>query len=164
MSEHRSTERVAGIPLESATTVAALEALLAPWRALTDPRFDGFESLPSDGRYLLVGNHTTLGFFDIPFLALDIRRRTGVGIRSLGERQHFRIPVWRRLLSNLGTVNGTRENARGCSPTAKPCWSSRAAVARSPDTAETTIRCSGTSASASRGWRSNTPTQSSRSR
>jgi 1-acyl-sn-glycerol-3-phosphate acyltransferase len=104
---------VAPMTRESATTLAALEALLAPWRALTDPRFDGFEHLPADGRYLLVGNHTTLGMFDIPFLAMDIRRRTGVGVRSLGERQHYRIPVWRRLLTNLGTVNGTRENTRG---------------------------------------------------
>jgi 1-acyl-sn-glycerol-3-phosphate acyltransferase len=112
MSESASDRRVARIPLESATTLVALEVLLAPWRALTDPRFDGFENLPSDGRYLLVGNHTTLGFFDIPFLALDIRKRTGVSVRSLGERQHYRIPVWRRLLSNLGTVDGTRENAR----------------------------------------------------
>ena len=111
-SEHSRTRRVAEIPLESATTTAALEALLAPWRVLTDPRFDGFGNLPSDGRYLLVVNHTTLGFFDIPFLVLDIHKRTGVGIRSLGERQHFRIPGWRRLLSSLGTVNGTRQNAR----------------------------------------------------
>jgi 1-acyl-sn-glycerol-3-phosphate acyltransferase len=112
MSEHRSEKRVGRIPIENATTSAALEALLAPWRALTDPRFDGFENLPSDGRYLLVGNHTTLGLLDIPFLAIDIRKRTAVSIRSLGERQHYRIPVWRRLLTNLGTVNGTRENAR----------------------------------------------------
>ncbi len=112
MGEHRSSRRAAGIPLERATAAAALEAVLAPWRVLTDPRFDGFENLPSDGRYLLVGNHTAFGLFDIPFLALAVRKRTGVGIRSLGERQHFRIPVWRRLLADLGTVNGTRENAR----------------------------------------------------
>jgi 1-acyl-sn-glycerol-3-phosphate acyltransferase len=112
MSEARSDKRVGRIPLETAATVAALEALLAPWRALTDPRFDGFENLPSDGRYLLVGNHTMLGLFDIPLLVIDIHKRTGVAVRSLGERQHYRIPVWRRLLSNLGTVNGTRENAR----------------------------------------------------
>jgi 1-acyl-sn-glycerol-3-phosphate acyltransferase len=85
MSEHSRTRRVAGIPLESATTAAALEALLAPWRVLTDPRFDGFGNLPSDGRYLLVGKHTTLGFFDIPFLVLDIHKRTGIGIRRVAS-------------------------------------------------------------------------------
>ncbi len=90
----------------------AARALLAPWRALTDPRFDGFENLPSNGRYLLVGNHTTLGLFDVPFLVLDINERTGVLVRSLGERQHYRVPLWRDLLTHFGMVSGTRENAR----------------------------------------------------
>ena len=90
----------------------AAKALLAPWRVLTDPRIDGFENLPADGRYLLVGNHTTLGLFDVPFLVLDIYERTGVLVRSLGERQHYRVPLWRDLLTHFGTVSGTRENTR----------------------------------------------------
>lgn len=96
----------------SAVAFAAAEALLAPWRVLTDPRFDGFENLPADGRYLLVGNHTTLGLFDVPFLVLGIHRHTGVLVRSLGERQHFRVPLWRSLLAHFGTIDGTRDNAR----------------------------------------------------
>lgn len=91
---------------------AAVEALLAPWRAITDPRIDGYENLPADGRYLMVGNHTTLGLFDVPFLVLGIHRSTGVLVRSLGERQHFRVPVWRGILAHFGTVNGTREATR----------------------------------------------------
>lgn len=94
------------------TGFAAAEALLAPWRMLTDPRFDGYENLPADGRYLLVGNHTTLGLFDVPFLVLDIHRRTGVMVRSLGEHQHFRVPLWRDLLAHFGTIDGTRDNTR----------------------------------------------------
>lgn len=91
---------------------AAAKTLLAPWRALTDPRIDGFGNLPADGRYLLVGNHTTLGLFDVPFLVLDVHEQTGVLIRALGERQHFRVPVWRDLLSHFGTISGTREATR----------------------------------------------------
>lgn len=81
-------------------------------RALTDPRIDGYENLPADGRYLLVGNHTTLGLFDVPFLVLGIHERTGILVRSLGERQHFRVPLWREMLAHFGTINGTRENTR----------------------------------------------------
>jgi 1-acyl-sn-glycerol-3-phosphate acyltransferase len=91
---------------------AAAGALLAPWRAVTDPRIDGYEHLPADGRYLLVGNHTTLGLFDVPFLVLGIHERTGVLVRSLGEHQHFRVPGWRDLLSRFGAVDGSREAAR----------------------------------------------------
>lgn len=90
----------------------AAKVLLAPWRALTDPKIDGFENLPADGRYLLVGNHTALGLFDVPFLVLDVYERTDVLVRSLGERQHYRLPLWRDLLTHFGTVSGTRENTR----------------------------------------------------
>ncbi len=98
--------------LPSAAEFAAARALLAPWRVLTDPRIDGFGNLPADGRYLLVANHTTLGVFDVPFLVLAIHERTGVLVRSLGERQHYRVPLWRDLLSRFGTVSGTRANTR----------------------------------------------------
>ncbi len=94
------------------TELRAARALLAPWRALTDPLIDGFEHLPPDGRYLLVGNHTTLGVFDVPFVVLDVYERTGVLVRSLGERQHYRVPLWRDMLTRFGTVTGTRENTR----------------------------------------------------
>jgi 1-acyl-sn-glycerol-3-phosphate acyltransferase len=95
-----------------AADIAVVRALLAPWRALTDPRVDGYGNLPRDGRYLLVGNHTTLGVFDIPFVVLGIHDETGILVRSLGERQHFRLPVWRDLLAHFGTIDGTRENTR----------------------------------------------------
>ena len=95
-----------------AAEFAAAKALLSPWRALTDPRVDGYANLPADGRYLLVGNHTTLGVFDIPFVVLGIHDETGVLVRSLGERQHFRVPLWRDLLARFGTVDGSRENTR----------------------------------------------------
>lgn len=95
-----------------AAEFAAARALLSPWRALTDPRIDGYANLPADGRYLLVGNHTTLGVFDIPFVVLGIHDETGVLVRSLGERQHFRVPLWRDLLARFGTVDGSRENTR----------------------------------------------------
>ena len=94
------------------TEFAAAEALLAPWRVLTDPRIDGYGNLPDDGRYLLVANHTTLGVFDVPFLVLGIHRRTGVLVRSLGERAHFRVPVWRDMLHRFGTIDGSREATR----------------------------------------------------
>ena len=103
---------VAGFTPPGPAEFAAARALLAPWRALTDPLIDGFGHLPADGRYLLVGNHTTLGLFDVPFLVLDIHEQTGVLVRSLGERQHYRVPLWRDLLSHFGTISGTREATR----------------------------------------------------
>lgn len=102
------------------TEFTAARALLAPWRALTDPRIDGYGNLPADGRYLLVGNHTTLGLFDVPFVVLGIHENTGVLVRSLGERQHFRLPLWRDVLAHFGTIDGTRENTRALMRSGQP--------------------------------------------
>ena len=80
---------------------------------MTDPRIDGFENLPADGRYLLVGNHTTLGLFDVPSLVLGIYDETRVLVRSLGDRQHFRVPLWRELLTALGSLKTGPSIGRG---------------------------------------------------
>jgi 1-acyl-sn-glycerol-3-phosphate acyltransferase len=78
MSVGRSKVDVAAFTPPGALEFAAIGALLAPWRVLTDPRSDGWEHLPGDGRYLLVGNHTTLGLFDVPFLVCEVHARTGL--------------------------------------------------------------------------------------
>ena len=111
-----------------AAEFAAAKALLSPWRALTDPRVDGYANLPADGRYLLVGNHTTLGVFDIPFVVLGIHDETGVLVRSLGERQHFRVPLWRDLLARFGTVDAGARAGEGLVlflPARQPCAKQR---------------------------------------
>jgi 1-acyl-sn-glycerol-3-phosphate acyltransferase len=104
----------------SRADAAFAKAILAPWRALTDPRIDGLEHLPDPPRYLLVGNHTTFGMLDIPFLVLEIHERTGVLVRSLGERQHFRVPLWRDLLTRYGAVDGSREATRALMRAGEP--------------------------------------------
>ncbi len=104
----------------SAAEFTAAKTLLSPWRALTDPRVDGYGNLPADARYLLVGNHTTLGVFDIPFVVLGIHEETGVLVRSLGERQHFRVPLWRDLLARFGTIDGSRRNTRALMRAGEP--------------------------------------------
>jgi 1-acyl-sn-glycerol-3-phosphate acyltransferase len=88
-------------------------ALLEPWRRLTSPRFVGLERIPRRERPLLfVGNHTILGVLDAPLFIAEVRRRAGLALRALGDHVHFRIPLWRELLSRMGVVDGTRESCR----------------------------------------------------
>jgi 1-acyl-sn-glycerol-3-phosphate acyltransferase len=117
---HFVASRVPDLTAPSAAEFAAAEALLAPWRAITDPRIDGYERLPADGRFLLVGNHTTLGLFDVPFVVLGIHRETGILMRSLGEHQHYRVPGWRDLLTRFGAIDGSRENTRALMRAGQP--------------------------------------------
>src|ERR1700689_3260525 len=51
-----------------AVELEALSALLAPWRALTDPVFFGLEHVPDDGPVVLVGNHSIFGMLASPLL------------------------------------------------------------------------------------------------
>jgi len=92
--------------------IAAVKLLLEPWQWLTAPKFYGLEHIPTDRPFLLVGNHTLMGVLDVPLLILGLYERRGVFVRSLGDHLHYRIPVWRDLLTRFGAVEGTRDNCR----------------------------------------------------
>jgi 1-acyl-sn-glycerol-3-phosphate acyltransferase len=90
----------------------AASALLAPWRALTDPRFFGLEHVPRAGPMLLVGNHTVFGLVDLPPMLIGLFEASGVYARGLADHAHFKVPLWGEFLARFGAVDGTRENAR----------------------------------------------------
>lgn len=89
---------------------AAVWALTAPARAYFRPRYYGLERIRPHRKTLFVGNHTIYGLFDAPLLFAKVYKETGVAVRSLGDKFHFHVPVWRDFLARLGTVNATREN------------------------------------------------------
>lgn len=47
---------------------------------------DGLENLPVDGRFLLVGNHTSSGFPEIVLIPYFVHRHLGVRVRGLATR------------------------------------------------------------------------------
>jgi len=96
----------------SEAELAAARLLLEPWHWLTAPRISGLEHLPRDRPILVAGNHTLMGVLDVPLLVLGLYEQRGIFLRSLGDHLHFRIPLWRDLLTHFGTVDGTRENCR----------------------------------------------------
>jgi len=92
--------------------LAVVQALLAPWDALTSPAYLGLDHVPRDHPALFVGNHTLLGVLDIPIMAMGLYRATGIYVRFLGDHAHFAVPGWRDLLVRFGTVEGTPEICR----------------------------------------------------
>lgn len=96
----------------SPAELEAASAILAPWRALTDPVFFGLEHIPREGPVVLVGNHSVFGLLDLPLMIDGIRRERGRFARGLAEHAHFAVPAWRELLMRFGAVRGTRENCR----------------------------------------------------
>jgi 1-acyl-sn-glycerol-3-phosphate acyltransferase len=94
----------------SAGEIATARALLAPWRWVTAPSFFHVERVPRSRPVLLVGNHTLMGLLDVPLMVLELLERREVFPRALGDHIHFRIPGWRDLLAEFGTVEGSRES------------------------------------------------------
>jgi 1-acyl-sn-glycerol-3-phosphate acyltransferase len=92
--------------------IAVATALLAPWRWLTAPRFEGLEHLPADRPVLVAGNHTVMGVLDVPLMLLGLYEQRGIRLRALGDHLHFAIPGWRDLLRLFGTIEGTPEGCR----------------------------------------------------
>lgn len=95
----------------SAHRMDRITSIIATLGTVTRPRFDGIERIPDRGT-LFVGNHTTLGVLDIPFMAGELWRRRRIVLRGLGDHRHYGFPIWPELLERYGMVRGTRENVR----------------------------------------------------
>jgi 1-acyl-sn-glycerol-3-phosphate acyltransferase len=86
-----------------------LALLLTPLRLLTSPLSYGLRNVPRDRPCLFVGNHTLFSL-DAPLLIAELYGKRGVVIRALGDHVHFKIPLWRDVLTKFGVIDGTREN------------------------------------------------------
>lgn len=90
----------------SADDVGRALRLLEPIRKLINPKVYGIDNVPQQ-RALLVGNHTVMGMLDSPLMCAELWEH-GIIVRSLGDHAHFKIPVWRDVLTACGVVDGTR--------------------------------------------------------
>jgi 1-acyl-sn-glycerol-3-phosphate acyltransferase len=59
---------------------------------------------------LFVGNHSVFGVLDVMLFADGLYRERGICLRSLADRNHFKVPVWRDFVVQTGAVLGTRAN------------------------------------------------------
>ena len=87
-----------------------LRLWLAAARAWHRPSFLGVEQVDPSRPTLFVGNHTLYGVQDVPHILYELQRVHGIFPRTLADRAHFTIPIWRDLLTAVGCVMGTREN------------------------------------------------------
>jgi 1-acyl-sn-glycerol-3-phosphate acyltransferase len=59
---------------------------------------------------LFVANHSVWNVFDAMLFADALYRERDIVLRPLSDRGHFRVPLWRDLLMQQGSVLGTRDN------------------------------------------------------
>ncbi|MEN4446340.1 1-acyl-sn-glycerol-3-phosphate acyltransferase [Mycobacterium sp. SM3041] len=79
---------------------------------LMRPYVEGLESLPADGRFLLVANHTQ-SFIEVPLILHYVRRGIGTRVRPLAERGIGKMggPMG-DVVAAVGAVVGSPENAQ----------------------------------------------------
>ena len=75
-----------------------------------NPVFLNSDQLNMSKPALFVGNHTLYGLLDVPLIVEYIREQYGVHLRSLGDRMHFHVPIWKDILTKGGMVLGSPEN------------------------------------------------------
>jgi len=90
----------------SAEEIKRALGLMEPLRKVINPKVYGIDNVPRR-RALLVGNHTVMGMLDSPLMCAELWEH-GIIVRSLGDHAHFKIPVWRDVLTACGVVDGTR--------------------------------------------------------
>lgn len=91
-------------------TKEALRTQTALARAYFNPYFRGLEALNFNRPALWVGNHTLFGLLDVPLMTEHIYSQYGVMLRGLGDRGHFALPGWGKLLVSAGMVLGSPEH------------------------------------------------------
>ena len=67
-------------------TIFSVADRLDPIVDLCKPYVDGLENLPRDGRFLLVGNHTSFGLAETVMIPYFVHRELGVRVRGLANR------------------------------------------------------------------------------
>jgi 1-acyl-sn-glycerol-3-phosphate acyltransferase len=83
--------------------------MFAPLRAYFSPRFFGLDHIEPDKPALYVGNHPLFAI-DYPLMASEIYAKKGILLRPLGDHWHFKIPVWGKLITDIGGVDGNPES------------------------------------------------------
>lgn len=92
-------------------TIFSVAEWLNPVVDLCKPYVDGLDCLPRDGRFLLVGNHTSFGLAETVLIPYFVNRALGVRVRGLATRSLAdRRGLSADLLAAAGAVVGNQEN------------------------------------------------------
>jgi 1-acyl-sn-glycerol-3-phosphate acyltransferase len=92
------------------TAIFSVAERLNPVVDLCKPYVDGMGNLPRDGRFLLVGNHTSFGIAEIVLIPYVVHRELGVRVRGLANRGLAdQRGLTADLLAAAGAVVGSQE-------------------------------------------------------
>ena len=100
----------ASLPKLSAPPPVRFRPALDALRWYFAPEFLHLERADPRKPTLFVGNHSLYGVLDVLLFADGLYRERGIVLRSLADRNHFKVPLWRDFVAQTGAVLGTRAN------------------------------------------------------
>lgn len=74
------------------------------------PQYLGLENLAKNKPGLYVSNHTLLGLTDGPLYMPKLMKEKDIYLRPLADKMQKNLPLWRSIVTDIGGVEGTREN------------------------------------------------------
>lgn len=84
---------------------------IQPFKTYFHPTFLGMDELNTEKPAMYVTNHSVLGVFDLYPFAIELYLKKGIILRALVDSNHYKIPVWRDIITDkLGVVEASREN------------------------------------------------------
>ncbi len=84
---------------------------IAPFKNYFHPEFYGIDDIDVSRPAMYVSNHAVLGVLDGYPFGIELYLRKGIFLRALADRAHFKIPVWKDVLTKrLGALEGSRAN------------------------------------------------------
>lgn len=87
-----------------------VEDLIKPFQAWFDPKIYGFDKLEKDKPALYIRNHTIYGLTDGFYLGAKAYLEKDIFMRALVDNMHMHVPVWRRIIEDLGMIPADRDN------------------------------------------------------
>ncbi|HHG83866.1 MAG TPA: acyltransferase family protein [Bacteroidetes bacterium] len=83
--------------------------ILTPFRLYFDPKLYGLENAKPEKPAMYVSHHTVYGLTDGFYLGGALYEQKGIFMRALIDNMHTVVPVWRKIVQDLGMVPASRE-------------------------------------------------------
>jgi len=84
--------------------------LTQPMRDYFTPEFIHLDRIEAGRPALYIANHTIYGITDWVLLMAEIYKIKSIFFRTLSDKMHYSVPVWKQLVEYFGMIIGSREN------------------------------------------------------
>ncbi len=84
--------------------------LTQPMRDYFTPEFIRLDRIEAGKPALYIANHTIYGITDWALLMAEIYKTKSIFLRTLSDKMHYSVPVWKQLAAYFGMIIGSREN------------------------------------------------------